>query len=224
MTSSRNRSGRSPSSTAAGTVRHHRPRPFAPDQFAAFQGGTDPAATAEGAALLARALVDGGRSTTDQAAVRRLVGLVEEAGIDTVAQWWADAPAISLSGVLWRLYALRSATVRNGAQWAAWYRAGHEAHVARAVAGPVEPPGARELQQLTTDILTGAFTGDFDVALERAAAYSRVICLGQAHHSEALEAGQPAQAAVLLRQAKRLLGTAEELEEAAAAWRRGTLD
>lgn len=224
MTSSRNRSGRSPSSTAAGTVRHHRPRPFAPEQFAAFEGGADPAETAEGAALLARALLDGGQAGADEPAVRRLVGLVDDAGIDTVAGLWADAPALSLSGALWRLYALSTATARNGQQWASWYRAGHEAHVARAVAGASEPPGARELKQLTDQILTGAFTGDFGVALERAAAYCRVVCLGQAHHSEALEAGSPAQAAALLRQARRLLGTAEELEAASAAWRQGLLD
>ncbi|QCU76873.1 hypothetical protein E7744_00440 [Citricoccus sp. SGAir0253] len=224
MTSPRRQSHRSPSSTAAGTVRHHRPRPFAPEQFAPFEGGPDPAETAEGAALLARALVEGGRGGADEQAVQRLVGLVEETGIDTVAGLWADAPAISLGGALWRLYALRTATTRNGAQWAAWYRAGYGAHVARAIAGAIEPPGARELQVLTDHILTGAFTGDFDVALERAAAYCRVVCLGQAHHAEALEAGRPEQAGALLRQAKRLLGTAEELEEAAAAWRAGTLD
>jgi hypothetical protein len=224
VTSSRSRSGRSPSSTAAGTVRHHKPRPFAPEQFAAFEGGPDPATTAEGAALLARALLDGGRSGADAPTVRRLVGLVEDAGIDTVARLWADAPAVSLGGALWRLYALRTATTRTGTQWAAWYRAGHEAQVARAIAGAVEPPGARELQQLTDRILTGAFTGDFGVALERAAAFCRVVCLGQAHHAEALEAGSPRQAATLLRQAKRLLGTAEELEEAAVAWRQDTLD
>jgi hypothetical protein len=224
VTSSRSRSGRSPSSTAAGPVRHHKPRPFAPEQFAAFEGGPDPAATAEGAALLARALLDGGRSGSDAPTIRRLVDLVEEAGIDTVARLWADAPAVSLGGALWRLYALRTATTRNGAQWAAWYRAGYDAHVARAIAGAVEPPGAQELQQLTDHILTGAFAGDFGVALERAGAFCRVVCLGQAHHSEALEPGNAQQAAGLLRQAKRLLGTAEELEEAAVAWRQGSLD
>lgn len=62
------------------------------------------------------------------------------------------------------------------------------------------------------------------MALERAAAYCRVVCLGQAHHAEALDTARPQQAAALLRQAKRLLGTAEELEAAARAWRDGTLD
>ncbi|MFC7401462.1 hypothetical protein [Citricoccus sp. GCM10030269] len=224
MTSFRSRSGRSPSSTAAGTARHHKPRPFAPEQFAPFEGGADPATTAEGAALLARALLEGGQAGSDEPTVRRLVELVEEAGIDTVARLWADAPAVSLGGALWRLYALRTATSRHGAQWAAWYRAGYDAQVARAIAGAAEPPGARELQQLTDQILTGAFSGDFGTALERAAAYCRVVCLGQAHHSESLDLGNPTQATSLLRQAKRLLGTAEELEESAAAWRDGTLD
>lgn len=205
-------------------MRHHRPRPFAPEQFAAFEGGSDPAALTEAAALLARALLENGRDGADSSAVRRLVGLVDEAGIDTVADLWADAPAVSLGGALWRLYALSTATARHGGHWASWYRAGHAAQVARAVAGAVEPPGARELRQLTDQILQGAFTGDFDVALERAAAYCRVVSLGQAHHSEALEQGHPELAATLLRQARRLLGTAEDLETAAAAWRAGTLD
>lgn len=224
MTTPRRTSGRSPSSTAAGTVRHHRPRPFAPEQFAPFEGGPDPAETAEGAAMLARALVAGGQAGVDQETVGRLVGLVEDAGIDTVAELWADAPAASLGGALWRLYALRTATTRHGRLWASWYRSGHDAHVARAIAGAIEPPGARELQLLTDHILTGAFTGDFGVALERAAAYCRVVCLGQAHHAEALDAAHPQQATALLSQAKRLLGTAEELEAAARAWRDGTLD
>ena len=67
--------------------------------------------------------------------VGRLVALVEDAGIDTVARLWADAPAVSLGGALWRLYALRTATTRNGQLWASWYRSGHDAHVARAIAG-----------------------------------------------------------------------------------------
>lgn len=224
MSIHRRQSGRSASSSAAGTVRHHKPRPFAPEEFAPFEGGSDPSATAEAASQLAHALVVGGREQDDDAVVGRLVRLVEETGIDTLAGLWADSPAVSLGGVLWRLYLLRVATQRSGDQWAAWYRAGRDAQVARAVAGAVEPPGAKDLQHLTDAILTGAYQGDFAVALERAAAFCRVVSLGQAHHAEALETAQPEQASALLRRAHRLLGTAEDLEAAAAAWRAGTLD
>lgn len=73
-------------------------------------------------------------------------------------------------------------------------------------------------------MLSGAFRGDFDMALERAAAFCRVISLGQSHHAEALEVSRPEPAASMLQRAQRLLGTAEDLEQAAAAWRGGTLD
>ena len=44
-------------------------------------------------------------------------GLVDDLGLDTVAELWADRPARSLPGALWRLYALREwvrATRRRG--------------------------------------------------------------------------------------------------------------
>ncbi|MDO5634006.1 MAG: hypothetical protein Q4G34_03915 [Micrococcus sp.] len=220
----RSTAGRGSSSSASGTARHHRPRPSTPDELARFAGGEDPQEVAAAASRLAHALVDGGRTEEDPDVVGRLIGLVQEVGIGTLADLWSDAPPVSLAGSLWRLYALHEATGRDGQRWAAWYAAGADAQVARAVAGAVEPPGPEELRRLTTTILTGAYRGDLDVALLRAAAYARVIALGQSHHAAAAESSAPELAQGLTRRAERLLATAEALEASARAWRVGSLD
>ncbi|WBL19671.1 MULTISPECIES: hypothetical protein [Citricoccus] len=223
-------------------TRFHRPRLYPPQSFEPIPSGPDPEIVSAAAARLAHALVSTAHNERDRrhAAQQRpgqdtpttetpdhvgtLVDLVEEIGLDTIAQLWSDAPAVSLGGALWRLYALRTATQRNGELWARWYRAGFDAQVARAIAGVVEPPGALELEQLTEQILTGVYDGDFATALERAGAYCRVTSLGQAHHAESLEQSSPDRSRDLLNRARRLLGTAEELEASASAWRNGTLD
>ena len=220
----RSPAGRGASSSASGLTRHHRPRVSRPDELAHFAGGEDPQEVAAAASRLAHALVTGGRAEEDPAVVGRLVVLVGELGVETLAELWSDAPAVSLAGALWRLYALQEATARDGERWAAWYRAGHGAHAARAVAGAVEPPGPEELRRLTDTILTGAYRSDLDVAFERAAAYARVAALGQVNHAEAAEAADPAHAARLTARAARLVSTADALEAAARGWRDGSLD
>ncbi|MDY6056028.1 hypothetical protein [Micrococcus sp.] len=218
------RSGRGTSSSAAGLVRPHRPRLTSPEQLAVLAGGEDPQQVSAAAARLAHALVEGGRAEEDPDVVARLVGLVREVGVETLAQLWADAPAVSLAGALWRLYALQEATARDGERWAAWYRGGYANQAARAVAGAVEPPGPEELRRLTDTILTGAYRAELDVALERAAAYARVVALGQTHHADDADASSPPRAAALTGRAARLIATAEALEASAAAWRAGVLD
>lgn len=73
-------------------------------------------------------------------------------------------------------------------------------------------------------ILSGAFEGEFDVALERFAAFCRVIALGQTHHADDAETTNGVHAAKLTRNSQQLIKTAEDLEYAAASWRRGELD
>lgn len=205
--------------------RHRRPVAFEPRAFEPFEGGPDPARVSEAAHLSARALVQGGRDAEDPAVHERLVHLTEREGLEAVAELWSHCPPVSLPGALWRLYALRSAILADPHRAAALFRDGrHAAPVARLVAGAAEPPGADQMVQMADSVLSGAFRGDFDMALERAAAFCRVISLGQSHHAEALEVSRPEPAASMLQRAQRLLGTAEDLEQAAAAWRGGTLD
>lgn len=205
--------------------RHRRPVAFEPRAFEPFEGGPDPARVSEAAHLSAQALVQRGRDADDPEVHERLIHLTEREGLEAVAELWSHCPAVSLPGALWRLYALRSAIVADPHRAAALFRDGrHSAPVARLVAGAAEPPGADQMVEMSDSVLSGAFRGDFDVALERAAAFCRVISLGQSLHAEDLEPSQPEPSAQLLRRAQRLLTTAEELEHAAAAWRKGILD
>jgi hypothetical protein len=88
---------------------------------------------------------------------------------------WAESPARSLPGALWRLYALRAATVQDPERISVYFKAGKDtAQVSNVVAGAAEPPGADEMKTMADAILSGAFDGDFDVALERSAAFCRV--------------------------------------------------
>ena len=68
------------------------------------------------------------------------------------------------------------------------------------------------------------FDGEFDVALERSAAFCRVVALGQATLADGAEHGNEAHASKLTRNSHQLVKTAEDLEHAANAWRLGELD
>jgi hypothetical protein len=209
----------------ATTFRHHKPKPFAPMDFDPFEGGPDPARVSEAAHLSAHALVRAGNLNDDPEVRERLVRLAEDEGLEVIAELWSKAPARSLPGALWRLYAIRAATVNNPEAMASFFAAGaRQAQVSRVVAGAAEPPGAEELCDMTSSILTGAFDGEFDVALERTAAYCRVIALGQAEQADAAELSHPDRATLMTSRAHALLKTAEDLEAAAASWRRGELD
>jgi hypothetical protein len=205
--------------------RPHKPLPFAPVDFEPYAGGTDPARVSEAAHLAAQALVHHGRKSTDPEVTKRLVKLADKQGLESIAEMWAASPARSLPGALWRLYALRSATKQDPEGISVFFRAGrHAAPVSTAVAGVAEPPGAAEIAAMADNVLSGAFDGDFDVALERSAAFCRVVALGQATIATEREKSHSDHAAVLTRKAHQLIKTAEDLEDAAAAWRKGELD
>ncbi|KRF09134.1 hypothetical protein ASH00_05635 [Arthrobacter sp. Soil782] len=205
--------------------RHHKPKPFAPADFEVFAGGADPSRVSEAAHLAAHALVHHGRETDDPVVTQRLVQLADQQGLEAIAELWAESPARSLPGALWRLYALRAATQQNPEKIAAFFKAGKEvAQVSKVVAGVAEPPGADEVQHMADTILSGAFDGEFDVALERFAAFCRVVALGQTNHADDADTSNGAHATKLTRSSHQLVKTAEDLEHAAASWRRGELD
>ncbi len=191
-----------------------RPLHFGPDAMEGH-GGTmpDPAETAQAAHAAAVTVVEAGRADADPATTDRLVRLVDELGIDTLAHLWSDRPARSLPGALWRMYMLREWVQRQPEAAAREYGSGMAvAPVSHVITGVVEPPGVEEMRKLSDRILSGVFDGDLAIALERAGAFCRVVSTGRAH----LDAGDvPAAAA--------MIGTAEDLEAAARLWRRGAL-
>ena len=198
-------------------MRHHKPV-LKPD-LDAYDARPDPAQLAEIAHATAALLVhgaptagpdsDGGdraaedgdpaaeagspRASRDDAATARFVHLADEIGLEAIAEIWSTAPAVSLPGVLWRLYALREWIVKNPRLSADEFTAGRsvsraegvggrirvDPYLAELLAGIEDPPGPDQVVRAADQILAGAFRGDFAMALLRAAAFAEVSAVGR---------------------------------------------
>ncbi|AKT52501.1 hypothetical protein ADJ73_01375 [Arsenicicoccus sp. oral taxon 190] len=181
----------------------------------------DPAVVSEVAHETAQVLVHAGRASDDPDVTTRLVALVEDIGLSTLAELWAQLPARTLPGALWRLYALREWVRRDAVGASADYQAGMpHAAVLHAVAGAAEPPGPGQLQDLADAILSGVYDGDLAVALERAGAFCRIVAAGRAHRADTVATTSTA---TWLHSAGSMLGAGEDLEASARLWRLGQL-
>lgn len=186
-------------------------------------GDVDPATRSDVAHMTAGAIVSGGRAGSGNAElVKRLITLVDTEGIDIVAGMWADSPATTLPGTLWRLYLLREWTKEDGELMSVHFRLGAQnAQVDEVIAGLAHLPGPGEVRAGVDAVLSGVFQGDFAVTLERAGAFCRVLATGAALEADSHE-GQ--RASRLTRHASVLQNRAEEFEKAAGMWRTGRLD
>jgi hypothetical protein len=184
----------------------------------------DPARVTEVAHETAAVIVRTGRAAHDPELTQKLIALVDELGLSTLAELWADRPARSLPGALWRLYALREWVCRDAVEASADYAAGIRfADVPHVVAGVAEPPGPAELRSLTDAILTGVFEGDLAVALERAAGFCRVIAAGRAERANDSDEYDPLLGSEQTRRAASMLTTGDDLEACARLWRKDDL-
>ncbi len=200
--------------------RYHRPTLLGPAAMDTRPDGLEPRERQEAAHSTARLLVLGARERDDPETVRRLLALTDDHGLDLLAQLWSDAPPESLPGALWRLYALRDWVHRDPAAASREFHDGRRsAPVHEVVAGVADPPGPEQVREMADAVLTGVYTGDFAVALERAAAFARVVAVGRAHLADHVVDDEPDPT----RSAARLVRTAEQLEAAARAWRDGHL-
>ncbi|MBI9115799.1 hypothetical protein [Sanguibacter suaedae] len=196
-----------------------------PREAEEIPGEIDPALRGEIAHTTAAAIVHRARASEDPAVVERLVSLVEDEGLDVVAGLWADSPADTLPGALWRLYVLREWVRRDPRTVADRYRLGTAAApVHDVVAGVVAPPGPEDVRSVADAVLSGVFAGDLAVALERAAAFCRVLATGAAFDADHVEGVDADHATHMTRGAASLVGTAEELVRAAELWRAERLD
>ncbi|MBD0293380.1 MAG: hypothetical protein ICV70_07380 [Jiangellaceae bacterium] len=198
-------------------------RPLLRPEWPDLPGDPDPADRTMVAHATAAAVLRVGRdSGVDPERTRRLIGLADDVGLDDIAALWRDAGAGTLPGTLWSLYLLRTWVHRDGAVAARLFAAGQRvAEVSTVVAGVAEPPGPREVAELGDAVLTSAFDGDFAVALERAAAFCRVVAAGRAHLADDCE--DESESVRQTRLADGNLRMAQELEHAASLWRQNEL-
>jgi hypothetical protein len=202
---------------AADDPRPHRPALFADlTEMIDAAGGTATSSRAEIAAATAAVLVQAGRTPGDGA---RFVALADRVGIDTLAALWRDADPVSLPGALWALYLLRQWCHADGDEVTRLWRAGEPLAPAEvAVAGVGDYADLPAVQRMADAVLTGVYQGDLAVALERAAAFFRVVASGR--RSIGGTAHDALDGADLADRNERV---AASLSAAAKRWRAGTL-
>ncbi|WP_394970068.1 thymidine phosphorylase [Scardovia wiggsiae] len=199
----------------SGASRYARPAQLDPALIGQLDGGADPQEISELSHTTAAVLLDRVHHTQDPETVDRVLTLVETEGIDLIAKLWSKAAPDSLPGILWRLYVMRLWMRRNTSAISRLWREGEPVETsASAIAGIDVSPSADDIARTADSILAGAFTGDFAVALERAAAFCEVI-------SRALvkRAAQPAS----LSTSRKLASTAASFRHGAQLWRDGSL-
>ena len=174
--------------------------------FEAQADGADPAEMAAAGHRIATLLVRGPRTDNDQGLVDRVLHLADAEGLGIIADLWSHAAADSLAGALWRLYLLRTWVYRQPEQAAREFAAGKAyAPVHEVLAGVVDPPGPEEVIALVDTVVRGIVGEDFDVTLDRAAAFAHIVGVGRAQ----LENGDPQSAAKLVDTAVHLRRAAE---------------
>ena len=195
---------------------HRRPAFFSPSAIEAHGPAYDPTEQIHVAHETAQALVHAGRAAADPAVTQKLVALVDDIGLSTLAELWSQRPARSLPGALWRLYVLREWVQRAPDEASREYAAGIRfTGPNHAVAGVAEPPGPQEMSRVIDAVLRGVFEGDRAVALERASAFCRVISAGRADISTGGDTAQ---------QAANMLTMADDLTACARLWRTDALE
>ena len=201
-----------------------RPAMLDPQTADNLPGSIDPALRGEIAHTTAAAIVNDARALEDPEIVERLVRLVETEGLDEVAGLWADSPSNTLPGALWRMYVLREWVRRDAETVTLRYRLGVQATpVQEAIVGAAGT-SPQDMLQLADAVLSGVFVDDLAVALERAAAFCRILATGAAFDADSVEASDDLRAIRMTQGAASLVRTAEELEEAATMWRGNRLD
>jgi hypothetical protein len=200
--------------------RHQRPVLAADvERLAASYATGEPSARMELAYATAAALVSVGRETGGGDPADKLVHLADTVGLDTLAELWQGAPPDSLPGALWALYLLRTWCTENGAEVARLYRTGRSlAPVDEVVAGVRDDADPSAVASVADSVLGGLYQGDLGVALERGAAFFRVVAAGRMFLATDGPDGNAER-----ERAGRNRACAEGLGRAADAWRAGTL-
>lgn len=203
----------------------HRPTRFSNDWFERIEGDVDPVLRLQLAADTAQALLSRVRGGADPEVVERILTLAREDGIDTVAELWSHARPHSLPGALWRVNLLHALVTQRAAEAAVLYQQGADAlqTAAPVVAGVPAPASPEELRSLSETILRGVFTGDFALALDRAAAFAVVTAAGAVESAHVDEPTNPERARERTRLAAALTDVADDLRVCARLWRDDSL-
>lgn len=206
--------------------RFRRPASLSPAKQDQLLGDVDPSVRIEIAHASAAALI-GRRSAddVDPELAQRLVELIDAGELESLAEFWSASSPTTLPGTLWRLFELRQLVTTDPATSASHYTDGAgAAEVHDAVAGVAQPAGPQEIRRVLDALFSGAFMGDFGIALDRAEAFCRVLAVGTTHDADRAEPANPSRGGHLTKRADAVLRMAEDFNRSAALWRAGRLD
>jgi len=192
----------------------HKPTQYSNEKFDEFVGGEDPAHIMRLAHDTAAALVNRARHTDDEAVIDRLVAYTDEHGLDAVAELWGRSSPRSLPG----------AQDPQGTSYLFQRGAEVLTTIDTVVAGAPLPTGPDEITALADQILRGLFRGDFAVALDRAAAFSRITAAGCSSIADDADVTNSDRATELTTRALRFTQLAEEFTACARLYRAGSLE
>lgn len=178
-----------------------RPSLQQPISLEALAERSDPIGQLHAAHETAAVLLRTGQAADDPGTVDRLVAIVDEVGLPTLAELWAPRPATSMPGALYRLYLLHEWVTTEADAVAAEFAAG------LATGSVTAPTTPEQVKQDADEILRGAFTGDFADALDRAASFCLVVAAGRTDADRAV----------------RLTALASEFSTCAGLWRSNDL-
>lgn len=203
-----------------------RPAQLDAEQIEAIEGESDVAYNSELAHTSAQALVPMGRhySEDDHETVQRILRLVDEEGVDVLAEAWVRSPEDSLPGILWRGYLLYEWIRREGSDVADRFVTASDYERHRGGDGELKlamTPKPGTVRQEWSAVLSGTFEGDFTDVLVDSARLTDF--LGSA---EAIWIADPSDplANRVTRRHSALLETSREFRNAAALAASGQLE
>ena len=215
----------------------HRPARLDPEAAESIEGGVDTAVASELAHRAAQALVGGFPTAPDDPITREgVIAVVAGQGIDDVAELWADSPATTLPGALWRLFLVREWLRRDPALVERRYATvvdltgpdddgalASRLDAALAQGRPAIAP--EELRQRLDSALAGALEGSVPALAPLLATTSSFLgALAAGSAPQWIDDDADPLADRVTRRDSALLATADELADAAARAQAGLLD
>lgn len=203
-----------------------RPAQLGPEQMEAIEGDSDVAYNSELAHTSAQALVPLGRSHAgeDLEAVKRIIALVDDEGVDVLAEIWVRSPEDTLPGILWRGYLLREWIRRSGRAVADRYERVVELMRSQGADGDLKismTPKPGTVLQEWNSVLAGTFEGSFEDVLTDSARITNF--LGEINPAW-IETDNDQLATDVTRRDRALIATSAEFRHAAAMADEGLLE
>lgn len=213
----------------------HRPARLDPEAAEAIEGSADTAVSSELAHRAAQALIGGFPNEAPDDPITRsgVVAAVAANGVDSVAELWADSPATTLPGTLWRLFLLREWIRRDPDLVARRYAttldlADDEAATSRfesALPEARRAPSPEALRERLDAVLAGRLDGSVTALaplLSAASGFLRALAAGS--NPVWIEDDADELADRVTRRDSALTATAVELQEASRRATAGLLD